>query len=223
MGNHFIVWGEFIGDGRFLCTCWNLPQPPRRSILITPLRGLLGGDIGKDASMQKILFFPQQLITFIGGISEWTGKITSYLMLITVAATVIEVVARYFFNAPTDWSYEVETFTCGAVYVLVGAYCSLHKSHVKVDVLSQRFSWRTSRIISLVVTFPLILILVGTLSYIGVEFAWTSILMNERSYTSWAPILWPLKITLPIGCMLLVLQAFADFLAELYAVGGDSQ
>lgn len=171
--------------------------------------------------MPKSLFFPQQLITGIHGVSEWTGRITSYLMLITVAATVIEVVLRYFFNSPTIWSYEVETFTCGAVYVLVGAYCSLHKSHVKVDVLSQSFSRKTNRMIALVVTFPLILIMVGTLTYIGVNFAWTSILMNERSYTSWAPILWPLKITLPVGSLLLVLQAFADFLTELYDLGGD--
>jgi TRAP-type mannitol/chloroaromatic compound transport system permease small subunit len=162
-------------------------------------------------------------LAVIDSVSEWTGKISSYLLLITVAATVIEVVTRYFFNSPTDWSYEVETFTCGAVYVLVGAYCSLHKTHVCVDVLSQRFSRRTNRIIGMVVTFPLILILVGTLTYIGVNFAWTSVLMNERSYTSWAPILWPLKITLPIGSALLLFQATADFLRLLQYQGGDSQ
>jgi len=169
----------------------------------------------------KSPFSLQPLIAVIGNVSEWTGRITSYLILITVAATVIEVVLRYFFNAPTNWSYEVETFTCGAVYVLVGAYCSLHKSHVKVDVLSQSFSRKTNRIIGLAVTFPLILIMVGILTYIGVTFAWTSIVMNERSYTSWAPILWPLKITLPVGSLLLLFQAFADFLTELYDLGGD--
>jgi TRAP-type mannitol/chloroaromatic compound transport system permease small subunit len=173
--------------------------------------------------MPNSLHFSRSLVTVIGGVSEWTGKISSYLILITTAATVIEVVARYVFNSPTDWSYEVEIFTCGAMYVLVGAYCSLHKSHVCVDVLSQRFSKRTNRMISMVVTFPLILILVGTLTYVGVEFAWSAIQLNERTYTSWAPILWPLKITLPVGCFILVFQAIADFLTALYDLGGISK
>ncbi|MFH1079762.1 MAG: TRAP transporter small permease subunit [Pseudomonadota bacterium] len=173
--------------------------------------------------MLKSSYISRSPIAVIDGVSEWTGKIISYILLITVAATVIEVVARYFFNAPTMWSYEVETFTCGALYVLVGAYCLLHKSHVKVDVLSQRFSRQTSRIIDLAITFPLILIMAGALTYMGVGFAWTSIQMSERTYSSWAPILWPLKITLPIGSALVVVQAIADFLKGLHNQGGDSQ
>jgi TRAP-type mannitol/chloroaromatic compound transport system permease small subunit len=173
--------------------------------------------------MQKTLHISRSLITVIEGVSEWTGRIVSYILLITVAATVIEVVARYFFNAPTMWSYEVEMFTCGALYVLVGAYCLLHKTHVNVDIISQQFSRKTKKILNLVVTFPLILIIAGALTYMGAEYAWTSIQMGERSYTSWSPIIWPVKITLPIGSLLLMFQAIADFLRELHDLGGDSQ
>ncbi|MBN2539350.1 MAG: TRAP transporter small permease subunit [Deltaproteobacteria bacterium] len=173
--------------------------------------------------MIKSLHISRSLITVIDGVSEWTGKIVSFILLITVAATVIEVVARYIFNSPTVWSYEVEMFTCGALYVLVGAYCLRHRSHVNVDIVSQRFSPKTQKILNLVVVFPLILILAGALTYMGVEYAWTSIQMGERSYTSWSPILWPVKITLPIGSALLIFQAIADFLREFHDLGGDSR
>ncbi|MBW2636565.1 MAG: TRAP transporter small permease subunit [Deltaproteobacteria bacterium] len=172
--------------------------------------------------MQKSLHISRSLIAVIESVSEWTGRIISYILLITVAATVIEVVARYIFNAPTQWSYEVEMFTCGAVYVIVGAYCLLHGTHVKVDIVSQWFSRKTQRRLNLFVTFPLILIIAGALAYMGAEYAWTSIQMGERSYTSWSPILWPVKITLPIGAVLLIFQAIADFLKELHELGGDS-
>ena len=173
--------------------------------------------------MQKPSHILRPLISVIDGISEWSGRIISFVLLITVAATVIEVIARYFFNAPTTWSYEVEMFTCGAVFVFIGAYCLLHQSHVNVDLVSRRFSPKIRKMLSLIVVFPLILIVAGALTYMGFKYAWTSIQMNERSYTSWAPLLWPVKITLPIGSALLILQAVADFLRELYDLGGDSR
>ncbi|HOO89431.1 MAG TPA: TRAP transporter small permease subunit [Syntrophales bacterium] len=173
--------------------------------------------------MTKSLHATRSLIAVIDGVSEWTGRIISYILLITVAATVIEVVARYIFNAPTVWSYEVEMFTCGALYVLVGAYCLLHRSHVSVDIVSQRFRPKTQKILNLVVVFPLILIFASALTYMGAKYAWTSIQMGERSYTSWAPILWPVKITLPIGSLLLIFQSVAEFLRELYSLGGETR
>ncbi|MFZ3046430.1 MAG: TRAP transporter small permease subunit, partial [Desulfatirhabdiaceae bacterium] len=65
------------------------------------------------------------------------------------------------------------------------------------------------------VNFPLILIFSVALTYMGTEYAWTSIQMGERSYSSWAPLVWPVKMMLPIGSFLLVLQAISDFLRDL--------
>lgn len=155
-------------------------------------------------------------------LSDRTGKIVSTVLVVTVGATVIEVVARYVFNAPTSWSYEVEMFTCGALYAMVGAYVLLHKGHVSVDIAYRRFNPRIQRLVNLVVVFPLIMTFGLALTYMGVEYAWTSFRIGERSYTSWAPLLWPIKMTLPIGSGLLVLQAVADFIRELFGNPGDT-
>lgn len=151
----------------------------------------------------------------IDKINDWIGNIVSYVLIITVAACVIEVVARYVFNSPTTWSFEVEMFSCGILYVLVGAFVLLHKNHVSVDLLYLRLGKKAKNIINLVLVFPLTLIMAGGLAYIGFEYASTSIALRETSYTAWAPPIWPVKLMLPVGSLLLGLQAIANFLRDL--------
>ena len=163
---------------------------------------------------------PSFIVKRIDTVSSVIGKISSYVLLITIAATVIEVAARYLFNAPTVWSYEVEMFTCGGLYVLVGAYCQLHKTHVSVDVFYQMWSKQVQRYMRMLVYFPLILIFSVAITYMGAEYALTSVKMAERSYTSWGPVVWPVKLLLPIGSFFLVLQAISDFLRDLFQLEG---
>ncbi|WP_024335746.1 TRAP transporter small permease subunit [Desulfotignum balticum] len=165
----------------------------------------------------------RSIIKTIDNLSRITGKAISYILLITILVTIIEVVSRYIFNNPTTWSYEVEMFTCGILYVIVGAYVQLEKTHVGVDLVSQLAGTKTQRILRLTVNFPLILIFSAGLTYMGAEYAWTSVKMWERSYTSWAPFIWPVKLMLPVGSFLLLLQAIADFLRDLFQVEGDTQ
>ncbi len=151
----------------------------------------------------------------IDKINDLIGKIVSYVLIITVAACVIEVAARYIFNSPTTWSFEVEMFSCGILYVLVGAYVLLHKNHVSVDMIYLKLGKRAKTIINLVIVFPLILIMSGGLAYIGFEYAVTSIALRETSYTAWAPPIWPVKLMLPVGSVLLGLQAISNFIRDL--------
>lgn len=147
----------------------------------------------------------------------------SYLLLITIAAATIEVVARYVFGSPTTWAFEVETFTCGILYVLVGAYVQKHRSHVCVDLVYERLSKRTQRLLRLWVHFPLAMVFAVALTYMGATYAWTSIQLWERSYTAWAPLIWPVKLMLPVGSLFLVVQLLSDFLRDLVVgEGGDA-
>ena len=166
---------------------------------------------------------PVRLAEKIDGISAWVGKMVSTIILITVAATVIEVIARYIFNSPTSWAYELEMFTCGILYVLVGAYVLLNNGHIGVDMVYNRLSLKWQLRLNLFVGYPLILVMTLVLVYIGWDFAWTSFVKAERSYTSWAPLLWPVKISLPIGSALMVLQVFSNIVRDVNKLKGSSQ
>ena len=53
-------------------------------------------------------------IRVLDAISLWSGKITAWLIVPLILALTYEVVARYFFDAPTIWAYDVTFMIYGA-------------------------------------------------------------------------------------------------------------
>jgi TRAP-type mannitol/chloroaromatic compound transport system permease small subunit len=60
-----------------------------------------------------------------------------------VGGVTYEVIARYVFNAPTIWSFDLTYMLYGAMFMLGAAY-ALHKgAHIRTDFLLGQFSPRT--------------------------------------------------------------------------------
>ena len=92
-----------------------------------------------------------------------SGKALSWLVLAFVLTMAYEVIARYVFNAPTVWSYDISYMLGGGMIVLGGAYLILHDGHVRIDVVYGRLSTRQRLITDIVLWFvlflPMVLIL----------------------------------------------------------------
>jgi len=52
--------------------------------------------------------------------------------------------------------------------------------------------------------------------YSGFDFARTSIGMWEHSYSSWSPPIWEIKLMVPIGGGLLVLQIIGNYIRDYF-------
>ena len=56
------------------------------------------------------------------------------------------------------------------------------------------------------------------LLYAGYEFALKSVLQGERAGDStWAPVVWPVKVSLALGVLFLVIQGISEILKAWYA------
>ena len=60
-----------------------------------------------------------------------------------VLSLVYEVVARYFFNAPTIWAYDMTFMLYGSFFMLGAAYTLQRSGHIRTDVFYARWSPRT--------------------------------------------------------------------------------
>ena len=148
----------------------------------------------------------------------WSGAIFGWLIVPMVMSLVYEVVARYFFNAPTIWAYDMTYMTYGAFFMLGSAYTLLRSAHIRTDTFYGSWSPRTQGVVDticyLVIFFPPMLLFL----WVTWDFFWTSFGRNERSVTSpWMPLIWPLKATLPITCALLIIQGVSELLRSVYA------
>ena len=70
-------------------------------------------------------------------------------------------------------------------------------------------------------TFVLFFLYVGTLIWFGFSFAWESFENAETTGTLWSPPIWPIKFTIPIAGVLLLLQSIANLIDDYRVASGE--
>ncbi len=148
-------------------------------------------------------------------ISEWTGRLFIWLIVPLTLVVVFEVISRRLLDRPHIWATEVTSYLYGPHFMLVAAYTFLHRGHVSVDIISQRFSPRVKGIIEtfnyLVFFFPFCFIILHQ----GILFAYTSWAQHETSGSAALTIVPEIKTVIPVTFALLLLQGLANFIRNI--------
>jgi len=161
----------------------------------------------------------RRLLHFVDSVSEVTGKAFGYLILVLVVVVLYEVLMRYVFNISQMWSFETAQYLFGAFFVMGGAYLLFHEGHVKIDVLYSKLSPR-GRAITDLVTSVFFFIFIGLLIWKGWELAWRAFLLGERTDSAWHPLVWPVRMLMPVGAFLVLLQGLAKFIRDIVTAAG---
>jgi len=160
-----------------------------------------------------------RVVRTIDRFTDATGIWIAALSLPLVAAVCYEVVARYLFNAPTIWAFDVTYMLYGTLFMLGAAY-ALHKgAHVRTDFFYDRWSVKTRGIIdavSYIVFFFPSFIALFVVSGNQAFYAWAIGETSEQ--TPWRPILWPFKLVVALACLLLLVQGVSETIKSLWAV-----
>jgi len=151
---------------------------------------------------------------FISKINRLTGQICSFLIYPLIFVVMFEVIARYVFRHPTMWAHDTGTMIFGAYIVLAGGYTLLYKGHVTVDILWRRLSTRTQAIVDLF-TYLLMLLFCSMLLWKGIEMVELSWRISEVTITPARLPIYPIKVTLVVGAVLVLLQAVSKYLGDI--------
>lgn len=159
------------------------------------------------------------IVRAIDAVSEWSGRLTAWLIVPMTGAITYEVVARHFFGAPTVWAYDTTYMLYGTHFMLCAAYTMRNGGHVRTDMLYQNWSPRTQNLVDAVgylcFFFPGMIFLL----IFGWQEAWHAWEIGERSEaSSWRPIIYPFKAVIPLTALLLLVQGIAEFLKSFHAV-----
>jgi C4-dicarboxylate transporter DctM subunit len=167
----------------------------------------------------------KRLVTIIDGAAGYLaaagGFLAGLILLAMVLIITYEIVVRRFFNAPTVWSIELITYLMLWFGFLTLAVCQRQGRHIYVDLLVSHFSPRTAAIWKFIpLAFTLVFLVILFLTAWG-NF-WHSFSTGERNVTVWQPAIWPMKLALPVGCALFLLQLAADILKNVQALTSGS-
>jgi len=132
-----------------------------------------------------------------------------------VSVLFVEVIARYFFNHPTIWAYDLSIFAYGYTGLLAGAYVLKTGDHINVDLVHAKLSPRGQAILELIhgllIFFFAILVICTTW-----EPALHAISNHETRPGEWSPPIGHFKLMIPVGGSLILLQQLANWIRSLY-------
>lgn len=158
----------------------------------------------------------EQLANTITAFNRKVGEYTALLMLPMLFVAVYEVFARYLFNAPTIWGFELTIFIYGVHFILGYAYTDCFDGHVRVDVFTQRMQPRAKAMLEIIALLVIFFPFMTLMTIYAGKFAFIAASTSELASTSWAPPIWPVKILMAAGFLLLWLQGLGHLLKNLH-------
>jgi TRAP-type mannitol/chloroaromatic compound transport system permease small subunit len=151
---------------------------------------------------------------WIDRLNTRAGEYVAYWAVIAVFVYYYEVLARYVFNSPTNWVHESMFLMFGMQYMLSGAYAYREDQHVRVDVVYTHLSVR-GKAIADIISSVFFFIFTITMAWTGWRFAADAVSNRETSFTEWGIQYWPVKIMLPLGAALIVLQGVSKLVKDI--------
>lgn len=141
-------------------------------------------------------------------ISVCLASISASLLLFLFIIIQYEVVMRFAFNAPTDWTNEVSTFAISWVGFLGAGYVLRLGRQLEIDVITMRLSEKACRIVG-TTTDAVGAMFSAYIAYLGYEFTRVAWLMSATSASELDTPLWIPYLTIPIGFGVLSLEFVA--------------
>lgn len=157
---------------------------------------------------------------FMDGLSERIGKLVSWLILGAVLVSTINALMRYTFNISSNAFLELQWYLFAAVFLLGAAWTLKRNEHIRIDVVVGRYSARTHAWIDIFGTLFFLFPLCAIVIYDGIPFAVDSFTSGEVSSNAGGLIMWPAKMLLPLGFILLMMQGTAELIKRIAFLQG---
>ena len=160
------------------------------------------------------------LSRLIDRLTEWVGRWVAWLVLAAVLISALNAAVRKAFNTSSNAYLEIQWYLFAAVFLLAAGYTLLRQEHVKIDVISGRFSKRTQIWIDIIGLACFVLPLVWTVIHLSLPLAIRAYEMNEYSSNAGGLIRWPVFALLPLGFFLLGVQAVSELIKRIAFLRG---
>jgi TRAP-type mannitol/chloroaromatic compound transport system permease large subunit/TRAP-type mannitol/chloroaromatic compound transport system permease small subunit len=180
------------------------------------------------------------ITAFIDVLNLWAGRIICLLLVPLIFVMVFEVVSRTLFGTltgwgmndtaialglgPTLWAYDISRMTGGVIFMIGAGYALMRGVHIRADFLYRSWSPKTQAtvdaVLYLLFYFPAMLLFFWS----AADFWWDAFEKGETTMDStWAPILWPARLAMPVGAFLLLLQGIPELFRAFHQMGKERE
>ena len=160
------------------------------------------------------------LSRLIDGVNDRIAGAVSWALLVAVIICAGNALVRYTFNYSSNAWLEIQWYLYAAIFMLASAHTLRRDEHVRIDVVVGRFSKRTQVWIDLFGYLVFLLPVCLLILWHGVPFALISLQSQEMSSNAGGLIVWPAKILVPLGFLLLILQGLSEIIKRIAFLAG---
>ncbi len=156
----------------------------------------------------------------IDWLSERIGHAFYWLVLVTVLISAANAVVRKAFNVSSNSFLEIQWYLFSAIFLFLAGYTLLRNDHVRIDVIAGRLSKRAQAWIDIVGTvfflFPMAFLLMWLAWPVFVD----AYERHEISTNAGGLIIWPARLLVPIGFLLLLVQGVSELIKRIAFLRG---
>ena len=157
----------------------------------------------------------------IDAFSTLLGKLGMWMILATTLISAGNAIIRKLFNISSNAFLEIQWYLFAAVFLLASGWVFMKNAHVRIDFLSSKFSARGRNWVDifgiLAFVFPMCYMM-GTLGWPVFHNAWVS---GEMSSNAGGLIRWPVYGLIPLGFVVLSVQAVSELIKRIAFLTGD--
>ena len=154
------------------------------------------------------------IVEIIKRVNQWLATVAVVLIFVMMVSITADVCLRYFANKPILGVVELNRMLLVLVVFFTLGYAQVRKQHINVGLLLNLMSPKR-RIIVETLELLLALVVVGFFTYGSILTAYKSTIEGEYEMGVASFPVWPGRIALAIGLLMLCMQYLADIISGL--------
>ena len=165
----------------------------------------------------------------IDAVTALIGRNVSWLILVAVLVSAYNAVVRYVGDSVPSWIpiprasnslLELQWYLYGTVFMLAAAYTLLQNEHIRIDIVSNRLTKRTRDWVDLVCHLVMLIPFAFLMVWLAWPWFWRSYASGEISANAGGLVIWPAKLMVLAGFIMLSVQAVSETIKRAAVIAG---
>lgn len=147
--------------------------------------------------------------------NERIGQTVCWLVLATVLISAGNATVRKLFNYSSNAFLEIQWYLFAMIFLSCAGYTLKHNEHVRIDIITSRFSARVRAGIDIFGTLFFLLPMAGLIMWLSWPLFLDAYTRNEVSTNAGGLIIWPARLMVPVGFLLLIAQGLSELIKRV--------
>lgn len=160
----------------------------------------------------------EAFVRIVDRVNRAIGRATMYMIFVMIGVLFYSSLTKAF-STPALWTLDMAQFLMMAYFFLGGPYSMQLDGHVRMDLIYSTWSPRRRAAVDAVtlmfLLFYVVMLLIGSIdsTVYAIEF-------GERTFSAWRPYVWPIKVVLTFGAIMMLLQVLSQFCKDVAMATG---